>query len=60
MTMEFINYLGSNYPYFMIFLMILFVWDLIDLYVDRKNYRFLRMQTFWVYYLARGFFGIMN
>jgi hypothetical protein len=59
MTMEFVTYLGSNYPYFMVFLVILFVWDLIDLYVDRKNYRFLRMQTFWVYYLARGFFGII-
>jgi hypothetical protein len=59
MTAELITYLGSNYPYFMVFLLILFVWDLIDLYVDRKNYRFLRMPTFWVYYLARGFWGII-
>ncbi len=59
MMIDLITYLGNNYPYFVIFLLILFVWDLVDLYVDRKNYRFLRLQTFWVYFFARGFFGII-
>lgn len=59
MIPAFEDYLRSNYPYYIVFLIILFVWDLIDLYVDRKNYRFLRMQTFWVYYLARAFFGMI-
>ena len=59
MIIPFVDYLRSNYSYFIVFLAILFVWDLIDLYVDRKNYRFLRIQTFWVYYLSRAFFGII-
>lgn len=59
MIMPLVDYLSSNYSYFIVFLSILFVWDLIDLYVDRKNYRFLRIQTFWVYYLSRAFFGIL-
>ncbi len=57
--MTFIEYFGTNYPFFVVFLLILFVWDLIDLYVDRKSYILLRVKTFWFYYLARGFFGII-
>jgi hypothetical protein len=42
MTMELVTCLGSNSPYFMVFLLILFVWDLIDLYVRRSGDKYSR------------------
>lgn len=54
------NYLVSNGPYFILTCLILFFWDLVDLFVERKSLHFLRIRTFWFfYYSARAFFCII-
>ena len=59
--MSFWTYLVDNLNYYLVVLSTLFLWDLIDVYVELKdfgNFRFLGRKEFWVYYVVVGFFSI--
>ena len=51
-----LNYLGENYPYIFVLCFTLFFWDLMDLYVELRNFRFIFTFTFAAYYFLRVFF----
>lgn len=53
-----LNYLAENYQYIVVLLATLFFWDLMDLYVELRNFRFILTFTFAAYYLLRAFFCI--
>ena len=50
------NYLVENYQYIFVLCATLFFWDLMDLYVEIRNFRFIRTFTFAAYYFLRVFF----
>lgn len=53
-----LSYLVENYRYIVVLLATLFFWDLMDLYVELRNFRFIYTFTFAAYYLLRAFFCI--
>jgi hypothetical protein len=52
------TYLLDNANYYLVVLITLFLYDLVDLYIELKNFRFLRRLPFLVYYLVAAFFSI--
>lgn len=56
--MTFWTYLADNSNFYLIALVTLFLYDLVDLYIELKNFRFLRRPPFFVYYLVVAFFSI--
>lgn len=56
--MYLLKYLIDNINYFIITCITLFLWDLIDLYIDLKNFHFLRRSAFLTYYVVIAFFSI--
>ena len=60
--MSFWTYIVDNLNYYLVALVTLFLWDLVDLYIELKefgNFRFLRRKEFLVYYLVVAFFSIV-
>ncbi len=53
-----LSYLVENYRYIVVLLGTLFFWDLMDLYVELRNFRFIYTFTFAAYYFLRAFFCI--
>ena len=51
-----LSYLVENFPYIAVLCVTLFFWDLMDLYVELRNFRFIFTFTFAAYYLLRVFF----
>jgi hypothetical protein len=51
-----LSYLVENYRYIVVLLVTLFFWDLMDLYVELRNFRFIYTFTFAAYYFLRAFF----
>lgn len=51
-----LTYLLDNFWYYVILGVTLFFWDLMDLYVELRNFKFILKKTFWVYYWTRAFF----
>lgn len=58
MCSELFNYLWCNSLYFLLTYLVLFFWDLIDLYNVEGSLYFLRNGTFWFFNLTRGFFCV--
>lgn len=59
--MSFWTYIVNNLNYYLVVLVTLFLWDLVDVYVELKefgNFRFLSRKEFWVYYFVVAFFSI--
>ncbi len=52
------TYLLENAHYYLVTLVTLFLWDIIDLYIEFKNFSFIRRIPFIVYYVIIGFFSI--
>lgn len=50
------NYLFDNLAYYVVLLVTLFCWDLMDLYVELRNFKFVWNRTFGAYYWVRAFF----
>ena len=53
-----INYAVENLQYYVILCTTLFFWDLMDLYVELRNFKFIGTRTFVAYYSMRVFFCI--
>jgi len=51
-----LTYLLDNFWYYLLSCVTLFFWDLIDLYVELRNFDFILNFTFGAYYLIRVFF----
>jgi hypothetical protein len=51
-----LSYLVENYQYILVLCVTLFFWDLMDLYVELRNFRFIFTFTFAAYYFLRVFF----
>ena len=51
-----LGYLQQNYQYIVILCVTLFFWDLMDLYVELRNFNFITTFTFAAYFLLRVFF----
>ena len=51
-----LSYLVENFPYIAVLCVTLFFWDLMDLYVELRNFRFIFTFTFAAYYFLRVFF----
>lgn len=51
-----LSYLAENYQYIIVLCVTLFFWDLMDLYVELRNFRFIFTFTFAAYYFLRVFF----
>jgi len=51
-----LTYLLDNLVYYVISCVTLFFWDLMDLYVELRNFRFILNFTFGAYYWVRAFF----
>src|SRR3990170_2103025 len=59
--MSFWMYIVDNINFYLVVLVTLFLWDLVDVYVELKefgNFRFLVRKEFWVYYFVVAFFSI--
>lgn len=56
--MTFWTYLLDNANYYLVVLVTLFLYDVVDLYIELKNFRFLRRLPFFAYYLVVAFFSI--
>ncbi len=53
-----LNYFLDNLQYYVILCVTLFFWDLMDLYVELRNFRFISTFTFGAYYSLRVFFCV--
>lgn len=51
-----LGYLVENYQYILVLCVTLFFWDLMDLYVELRNFRFIFTFTFAAYFFLRAFF----
>lgn len=51
-----LTYLSDNFLNYVILCVTLFFWDLMDLYVELRNFRFISNLTFGAYYWVRAFF----
>lgn len=51
-------FLSDNFYFYVIACATLFFWDLMDLYVELRNFNFIWNNTFWAYYLVRVFFSL--
>jgi hypothetical protein len=51
-------WLTDNILYYALILVVLFAWDIVDLYIEQGNFLFIRKRTFVVYYWVRAFFAI--
>lgn len=59
--MSFWTYIIDNFNYYLVVIVTLFLYDLVDLYIELKefgNFSFLRRKEFWVYYVVVAFFSI--
>ena len=56
--MSFWTFLANNANFYLITLVTLFLWDIIDLYIELRNFRFVRRLPFWAYFGVVGFFSI--
>ena len=54
----FATWIADNILYHVLILVVLFAWDIIDLYIEQGHFRFIRKKTFVVYYWVRAFFAI--
>lgn len=55
---QIVRYVGESLPYYLVVCVVLFLWDLVDFYVELREISFLRTFTFGVYYVVRAFFSI--
>ncbi len=53
-----LQYFVNELPLYAVSAIILFLWDLVDLFTELKTIDFFRVRTFWVYYLSRLGFSI--
>ena len=53
-----IDFFIENLWYYLILCITLFFWDLMDLYVELRNFRFIGTRTFGAYYSLRVFFCV--
>ena len=56
--MSFWTYLLENAQFYLVTLVTLFLWDIIDLYIELRNFSFVRRRPFAVYYVIVAFFSI--
>lgn len=52
------TYLLENAHFYLVTLVTLFLWDIVDLYIELRNFNFVRRMPFIVYYVVIGFFSI--
>jgi len=55
---SFWTFLANNANFYLITLVTLFLWDVIDLYIELRNFRFVGRLPFWAYFGVVGFFSI--
>lgn len=51
-------YITNNIPYYLILLVTLFLWDIMDLYIELRNFKFVTNLTFAAYYWIRAIFCV--
>jgi hypothetical protein len=56
--MSFWTFLANNANFYLVTLVTLFLWDIIDLYIELRNFHFVRRLPFWTYFGVVGFFSI--
>jgi len=56
--MSFWTYLLENVQYYLVTLVTLFLWDIVDLYIEFRNFNFVYRSPFVVYYVIIGVFSI--
>jgi hypothetical protein len=52
------DFILANFVYYLVAGITLYLWDIIELYIELEQLRFIRDRAFWVYYWVRLFFSI--
>lgn len=55
---SFLTWFADNFPYYVLILVLLFVWDAIDFYIQTHAFHFILMKPYQLYFWTRAFLSI--